>query len=54
MKMPIHKIIKAMVMEEINIKRMKTLKKNVSTDGNNGNGDKNDGGGEEVGAEDGE
>ncbi len=47
MKMPMHKTIKAMVMEEANIKRMKTQKK-----GNNGNADENDGGGEEVGAED--
>jgi hypothetical protein len=54
MKMPIHKIIKAMVMEETNIKRIRTLKKIISAYGNNRNGDENDGGGEEVGVEDGE
>ncbi len=43
-----------MVMEETNIKSMKTLKKNVSDDGNIGNSDENGGGGEEVGADDGE
>jgi hypothetical protein len=42
-----------MVMEEANIKRMKTPKKKVSSDGNNQNGDENDEGGEEVGVEDG-
>jgi hypothetical protein len=51
MKMPIHKIIKVVVMEEANIKRMKTLKKK-SADGNNGSTDENDGGGED-GAKDG-
>jgi hypothetical protein len=33
--------------------KYKDTEKNVSADGNNGNGDENDGGGEEVGTEDG-